>query len=192
MYGKVLLFGAGVLFAIGIGRPVSLAAAATVSDEEQIMATIESVDQQDRTVLLRGPRGGLVTVVAGSEIRNFNQLKSGDRVVVRYREALAANLAKPGTAPPPLGVSQQIQRAPAGARPGPAGEVTNTVQARVTITGIDLAHNMVSFTGPAQVQRTVEVMDPNMQEFIKTIKVGDEVDLTYSEALALSVEPAPG
>ena len=31
MYGKVLLFGAGVLFAIGIGRPVSLATAATVS-----------------------------------------------------------------------------------------------------------------------------------------------------------------
>src|SRR3954471_11764857 len=162
MYRKILLFGAGAVLAVSISRPACVALAATVSDEEQIMATIESVGQRDRTVLLRGPRGALVTVVAGPEIRNFNQLKAGDRVVVRYREALAANLAKPGTAPPPLQVSQETQRAPVGDRP--AGEVTKMVQARVTITGVDAKHNMVSFVGPAQVQRTVEVEDPEMQQ----------------------------
>jgi hypothetical protein len=190
MYRALFLLGMGAVSAIGIGRSMSVAMAVTVTDEAQIMATIESVDQQDRSVLLRGPRGGLVTVVASPDVRNFSQLKPGDRVVVRYREALAANLAKPGTTPPPLQVSQQTQRAPAGDKP--AGEVTKTVQARVTITGVDPAHNMVSFVGPAQVQRTVEVLDPDMQTFIKTIKVGDQVDLTYSEALALSVEPVPG
>lgn len=190
MYRKFLLFSAGAVLALGVGRPISMAMAATIADEEQIVATVENVDQQDRSVLLRGPRGGLVTVIAGPEIRNLNQLKAGDRVVVRYREALAANLARPGTAPPPLQVTRQVERAPVGNKP--AGEVTKMVQARVKITGVDPAHNMVSFIGPAQVQRTVEVMDPDMQRFLKTLKVGDEVDLTYSEALALSVEPAPG
>jgi hypothetical protein len=30
-----------------------------------------------------------------------------------------------------------------------------------------------------------------MQAFLETLKVGDEVDVTYTEALAISVEPAP-
>ena len=190
MCRKFLLFSAGAVWALGMSQPISVALAAIVSDEEQIMATVESVDQQDRAVLLRGPRGGLVTVIAGPEIRNLGQLKAGDRVVVRYREALAANLAKPGTTSPPLQVSHQVERAPVGDKP--TGEVTKMVQARVQITGIDPAHNMVSFVGPAQVQRTVEVKEPEMQQFLKTLKIGDEVDLTYSEALAVSVEPAPG
>ena len=48
---------------------------------------------------------------------------------------------------------------------------------------------MVSFVGPAQIERTAEVLDPEMQSFLRTLKVGDEVDLTYTEALAVSVEP---
>ena len=46
------------------------------------------------------------------------------------------------------------------------------------------------FTGPGGLVRTVEVKDPNAQKFISKLKKGDHVELTYSEALAVSVEPA--
>jgi hypothetical protein len=65
------------------------------------------------------------------------------------------------------------------------------IKARVKVIGVDRKHNRVSFIGPAKIERTVDVTDPNMQNFLQTLKVGDEVDLTYTEALAVSVEKAP-
>ena len=64
------------------------------------------------------------------------------------------------------------------------------IRVRVTSTGIAPRHNIVSFIGPGRIERTVEVQDPQMQRALRTLKVGDEVDLTYTEAVAASVEPA--
>jgi len=174
----------------GIGSPLSSSWGVTVSDEDQISATVESVDQAERHVLLRGPEGGLVTVTAGPEVRNLAQLKAGDHVVVTYRQALAAELAKPGTTAPPVQASEKTERAALGGTPGGSKELM--IHARVQITRLSHKHNTVSFVGPAKIERTVEVTDPDMQNFLKTLKVGDEVDVTYTEALAVSVEKAPG
>ena len=169
--------------------PPTIGAAATVSDEEQISAVVDSVDLVTRQVLLRGPQGGLVTVTAGPEVRNLAQLKPGDKVVVTYREALAAELAKPGSSAPPPQVVEKMNRAAPGSKPGASTE--QMIKARVKITGLDQKHNRVSFVGPAKIERTVDVADPKMQDFVRTLKVGDEVDLTYTEAIAVSVEKAP-
>jgi hypothetical protein len=48
----------------------------------------------------------------------------------------------------------------------------------------------VSFTGPQGMLRTITVQNPDAQAFIKKLKKGDEVEITYTEALAISVEPA--
>ena len=37
--------------------------------------------------------------------------------------------------------------------------------------------------------RTVDVVDPKAQKFISTLKKGDEVELTYVEAVAVTLEP---
>lgn len=187
MRTRFILLTAAATLLFGVAQPPRAAAAVTVSDEDEVSATVESVDQHDRAVLLRGPQGGLLTVVAGPEVRNLAQLKAGDRVIVRYREALAASLARPGTAPPPVQASQRAERAALGQKPGGAAE--QTIKLRVRITQIDKRHNLVSFIGPAKIERTTEVLDPQMQKFLHTLRVGDEVDLTYTEAVAVSVEP---
>jgi hypothetical protein len=84
--------------------------------------------------------------------------------------------------------SATAMRAPAGAKPGAglAEEVTATVE----ITDLDPATHTVSFTDPDGLAQTITVQDPEMQKFVETLKVGDEVAVTYTEALAISVEPA--
>jgi hypothetical protein len=186
MRPKFLLLAAAAVLLIGVAQPVRMAAAVTVSDEEEVSATVESVDQAQRSVLLRGPRGGLITIVAGPEVRNLAQVKAGDRVVVRYRTALAANLAKPGTEPI-LEAAERTERAPPGDKLGAAAE--QLIKVRVKITHIDRRHDLVSFVGPARIERTTEVLDPEMRKFLHTLRVGDEVDLTYTEAVAVNVEP---
>ena len=85
-----------------------------------------------------------------------------------------ADAARPGSAP--------------GERPA-AGAVAAT-RTRVRITAVDTANNVVSFIGPSRVERTVAVRAPELQEFLQTLKPGDQVDVAIAEAAAIRVEPA--
>ena len=158
---------------------------ATVERTSEVTATVAAIDVPRRLVTLRGADGKLFTVEAGEEVRNLPQVEVGDRVVVRYFEAIAAQVAEPGQE---ASASATATRAPLGARPGAglAQEVTGTVK----ITALDLANHTVSFTDPEGLAQTITVQDPKMRDFIKTLKVGDDVAITYTEALAITVEPA--
>jgi hypothetical protein len=57
-----------------------------------------------------------------------------------------------------------------------------------TITAVDPATSSISFLGPNNVPRTVVAENPEVQAFIRRLRVGEKVDLVYEEALAVSVE----
>jgi hypothetical protein len=59
----------------------------------------------------------------------------------------------------------------------------------VTITAIDPASGTISFVGPGNVVRTVAPKNPEVQSFVRRLRVGDQVDIVYEEALAISIEP---
>ncbi len=158
---------------------------AMVEQTREVTATVAAVDLARREVTLRDPQGTLFTVEAGEEVRNLPQVEVGDRVIVRYYEAIAAELAKPGQQ---ASASAEVTRAPLGAKPG-AG-VTQQVTQTVRIDAIDRATHTVSFSDPQGHSQTITVQDPKMQAFLKTLKVGDQVAITYTEGLAISVEPA--
>ena len=165
---------------------VAAAQPSVVLGAQEVRATVETVDQQARTVLLRGPTGALLTVHAGPEVRNLPQVKPGDQVVLRYAQAVAARIARPGD-PDPESTTTMSSAAP-GERP--AGLVVDHIRRRVTIEGVDPANNTVSFIDPDRVPRTVAVRQQAMQDFLRTLKAGDEVELTFTEAVAISVESA--
>ena len=102
---------------------------ATVERTSEATATVTAIDLPERLVTLRGPEGNLFTVQASEEVRNLPQLEVGDRVVVRYYEAIAAEMAKPGQE---ASASATAMRAPPGAKPG--GELAQEVTAMVKIT----------------------------------------------------------
>ena len=68
--------------------------------------------------------------------------------------------------------------------------IVDQSRVRVTVEGVNPANNTVAFVGPDRVPRTVAVRQPAMQEFLRTLKVGDEVEVTFTDAVAISVEPA--
>lgn len=160
-----------------------------IEGTQKMTATIEAVDQEKRTVTLKAENGKTQTVDIGPDVRNFAQVKAGDKVVVRYYEGLAAQVAKKGEGTPAGQIDQAVigGRAPAGEKPGAA--VGNVVTTTVVIQAVDKAANKVTFDTPDG-QRTVAVKKPEAQKFIAGLKKGDEVDITYTEALAISVEPA--
>ncbi|MDZ7596853.1 MAG: hypothetical protein U5J82_00785 [Desulfobacterales bacterium] len=147
-------------------------------------ATVESVDLATRMVTLKGPEGKLVEFKVGEEVKNLPQVKVGDQVVTTYYESIAAQILKPGTDP---GVA--AQQAVAAAKPGekPAGAAAQQVTVTATIEAIDENGHYVTLKGPKGKSTAVKVRDPKNLE---GVQVGDTVMITYTEALAISVEPA--
>jgi hypothetical protein len=163
----------------------------SVESVEEVSATVETLDVDSRTVTLRGTDGNAVAMQVAPSVRNFAQIRTGDRVVVRYYSGLVAELRGRGDAsgeteaPVTTGV---LGRAPEGARPtGIAGTQTHQT---VRITNVNKRNYIVTFFGSDGISRSLPVRTPQGREFIKKLKVGDEIDVTYTEAVAISVEPA--
>lgn len=160
--------------------PGSAGAAQTV----EITATITAIDAATRAVTLKGQEGNEVTITAGPEVKNFAQLKVGDQVKMRYVEALTLELRKGSTA----AVSRTESAAAGSAKPGalPGGAAGRQVTIIAEVVGLDPAKQVVTLRGP---QRTVELKVRDPEQF-KRIAKGDRVEATYTEALAIAVEPA--
>jgi hypothetical protein len=155
-------------------------------ETQQTIATVQSVDQATRLVTLRDAAGRTFAVQAGPDVRNLPQVKAGDQVVVKYQEALLAEVVKKGTGT--TGMSSAAVRAEPGQRPG-AG-VAEEMRIPVKVYAVDVAQNTVEVTGPRGYNQLFKVRDPKAQAFIRGLKPGDEVEITYREAMAISVEPA--
>lgn len=162
--------------------------AATAMTVSKITATVESIDLATRTVTLTGPKGKSVVLEAGQGVRNLDKLKVGDQVTVEYYEGLAAEIKAPDAAQQRVTLTDAAVRAAPGQRPG--GAVGTAITATVVIEYVDTLRNVVQFKGPAGKTRVVKVMKPEFRALLKKLKVGDKVELTFFEALAISVEPA--
>jgi Cu/Ag efflux protein CusF len=135
-------------------------------------------------VTLKNDKGEEMTVTAGPEVKNFNQMKVGDVVSVEYLRALALELKKGGG----LIVQRTEQAGGAAAKPGekPAGAVGRQVKVVADVIGLDPATQTVTLKGP---QRTVELKIADPEQF-KRIAKGDQVEATFTEAVAIAVTPA--
>ncbi len=150
----------------------------------EVSALVVAIDAKTRTITLKGPKGQVVDIVAGDEVQNFPQIKVGDFLKVRYMQSLALELQKTKTGA--SGISAQgaaVQAAP-GQRPAiaAAGEVT----AIAKVTAVNPKAKTITLKGP---RGNVVALDVQNPEQFKVVKVGDEVKVTYTEAIAISVEP---
>jgi Cu/Ag efflux protein CusF len=136
-------------------------------------------------VTLKGEDGTETTIQVDERARNLGQVKVGDTVKVAYVQALAWNMSKSTKAEPTVEVEEAAGRAQEGEKPG--GMAGRRVSATVTIEAIDIDKGTVTLKGPAGNSRTVKALNPDN---LTKVKVGDLVDITYTEAVAIQVEPA--
>jgi len=142
------------------------------------------IEPDTRTVTLKGKNGKVIQVEVGEEARNFDQLKVGDVVNAEYKEAITLSLKK-GSGLRSGEASQTVDRTPPGAKPG--GTVARQVTIMADVTAVNAKTKTVTLKGPQGNTVDVVVEDPNQ---LKNIKKGDQVQAVYTEAFAISVEPA--
>ena len=153
--------------------------------EETASLTVESIDKATRSVVLQRANGEMLKMVAGDEVRNFDQIKVGDKVVSRHTQTLVLELKKGGA-----GVRQRVESTDRGsAKPGekPYAYEAKKIAFVADVQKVDLKKQIVTLRG-AKKTLQLKVNDP---EQLKLIKKGDQVEGVYAEAVAISVVAAP-
>ena len=154
-------------------KPVSISDVVTES------FTIDAIDHSARIVTLKDKDGNLEDVLCGPEVTRFDALKVGDKVTFRYHESLVSAIRRPGTSP--AKDSAAITRTP-GTKPG--GTLAQQMTAVVTIEAIDA--KVPSVTIKSADGRKMSFKVENAKN-LEGYKVGDKVEITYTQALAISV-----
>lgn len=168
--------------------PPSVATGAEVDmgDVITLTATVQAVDLENRLVTLKGERGRVVTVNVSEEARNLDQVQVGDRVTIKYREAMAIRLIKDVTSG---GVTERREtlsgtRAALGQKP--SATLRDKVEIVANVIAINQKTRKVTLQGPEQAVTVKAPRDVNLKE----IRVGDQVQAIYVEEFGIAVEPA--
>lgn len=154
----------------------------SVKEAVQLQGKVKSINKKTREVVVVGPNGNELLFTLGEEARNFDQIRVGDLVTLTYVQAIAMELNKVAN----NGIRERVEsenavRTKKGEKPGVAME--RTVQVIANVVAVNPKAETVTLRGP---KRTVElaVKDPAA---LQNIKVGDQVEVTYVEAVALTV-----
>ncbi|HEX9101599.1 MAG TPA: hypothetical protein VF997_05310, partial [Polyangia bacterium] len=108
------------------------------------------------------------------------------RLDLDYYQSVALQLKKPGEAPAAPSESTVVERK-AGKLPG--GMVAREITASATVMKVHPMLNKVTIKGPGGEVDTINVNDPGLQSNLHKLKKGDQIQVTYSEAIAASMTP---
>jgi hypothetical protein len=159
---------------------------AYTSNVVRTSATVTAIDPAKREVTIQGDHGPL-TVQVGPDVKNFNNLKVGDRVNISYYQGIAAQIVKGGKKVSDPAASTFSTGTPAGMRP--SGVVGASVTVTAKIQDVNLPTNTVAFTNSDGTTHIVQVKTPEMQSFIRELKRGDIVQVTFTDSVAVEVLP---
>ena len=154
------------------------------SDVAVTEATVTVIDHSQRRVTLKEKDGSESTVEVDEAVKNLDQVQVGDVLRITQTQTVAWQLRKTGEAAPDV----SVQDSAAVAKPGekPSMQRGRTVNVTATITAIDRAKETVTLRGPEGALQTVKVADPAN---LKKVAVGDLVDISYTESIAIAVVP---
>jgi ribosomal protein L24 len=151
-------------------------------EHRTVSATVEAVDTASRKVTLRSDSGELRTIEAPANATRLAEIKPGDRVTATYYDNIILRVKPAGEA--------EVDTRQAGLTPGssarPAGTLATQQTITATIDAIDLKVPSISLKGPRGWAYATRVQDVKA---LQQVKVGDRVDITWTEATLVSVAP---
>jgi hypothetical protein len=144
--------------------------------------TVEAIEQSTRTLTVKDDKGIYETIQAGPDVKRFSELKVGDKITVRYYENVVVRLKKPGEAA--VDVDTAALTRGQGQRPAGTAALQRTIT--VSVTAMDPKTSSVTVKGPNGYVYSRKVED---KKTFAQLKVGDQLDMTWTEAMLISVDP---
>jgi hypothetical protein len=182
------------VFALGVALVPSLAGAqgdegqqgdqgqgsqASASQTTNATLKVTKIDKANHMITFEDPRGGTFDVKAGPDV-NLDKVHAGQMLDVTYYEEVAVSVSKPGQAVP---MARQTSTNRGGVT---AKQMTITAQ----IISVDKENNTVRVKDPTNGQlHTLAVTDPSIQQRLSSVQPGDNLTISYTQAVAVAAQP---
>lgn len=166
----------------GAAKPTIIDAAVTENVYQLYEGEVVKVDKKTRTITFKNKEGES-KFVAGPDIKNFDQIKKGDRVNVNYELAVAIELIKTKSD----GVRTKVETntvTKSKANEKPSETIANKTTIIADIVEVNREKKLVSVKGPSGKITTVTVKNPAL---LADVKVGEQVKVIYFDAMAASI-----
>ena len=164
-------------------NPVKVEDAAASMQAVEITAVVTAIDANNRIVTVKGPAGNEFAVSVDPQVKGLNNVKVGDTVSLKYYQAVALDFQK-GDGIRMMTVSTAASAGTKKTMPGVSGVVQ--VATVSNIWALNAAAGTVTVRGPLGHFTEVKLKDPKM---LDGVKVGDQMKLTFTDAVAVAVQP---
>ncbi len=144
-----------------------------------VSGTIESIDNSRHTVNIRKADGNIETINVPVNVKQFDQLKVGDKVSATYNNTVTARLKAPGEP----SVDNMGGSTSMGQNVESGGTAAMLRTMTVTVTDVDKNGQSISVAGPNNWRYSRRVADPTM---LDKIKPGDKIDITWDTNVTLA------
>lgn len=146
----------------------------------EVAGQVDRIDRAGRTITITSAGVVSAPIYAGPDLAIFNDLNSGDLVVIRYYDSYIVELT-PGErmTPPQVTPADQLE-----AMKNDTARVMQQTKMVVTIDAIDVATASVTYHGFDN-RRVFRVVQD--RKLLDGLKVGDVVTITYTRAQAVSI-----
>lgn len=184
LVASALLAGPTLVMAQSPAAPNAMVVDALVTDNlfQLYEGTVTKIDKKTRTIFFKNSEGES-KFVAGPEIKNFDQIITGDRLSVTYEIAVAIELIKTKSD----GIRSKVETSTElTSKPGekPTRSISNTTTIIADIINVDRAKKLVSVKGPSGKVTVVTVKNPLL---LADVNVGEQVRVIYFDAMAGSI-----
>lgn len=149
--------------------------------EVEIVGEVAKVNKSARTIVVKDPAGKKVKLSVPADVIGLDQIKPGNLLDLRYINAVALQVAKPGTMPR-FAAEEDVRLAPQGGSPSEIMAKTKRMSAMVT--DFDKSQRELTVKGPEGYGMTLQLPDAFMDW--DSVKIGDTLAIQYTEAMALT------
>jgi hypothetical protein len=184
LFASCLLASPALVMAQTPPTPNAMVVDAAITDSifQLYEGTVTNIDKKTRTIFFKNNEGES-KFIAGPEIKNFDQIKTGDRLSVTYELAVAIELIKTKSD----GIRSKVETSSEVASKAgekPTRTITNTTTIIADIIAVDRAKKLVSVKGPSGKVTVVTVKNPKL---LADVNVGEQVKVIYFDAMAASI-----
>jgi hypothetical protein len=149
-----------------------------VTTETTVKATVDRIERSIRVVTLRQEGNVFQSVYVDPKVKEFDDLKVGDAVTVRYVESVIVQV-RPGAA------LSDVRDTTDEAKKAGQGQVVQQQKATVTIEEIDSQGLSVTFRTQDNRKILRHVRDKRL---LAGLRHGDRVEVTLTQERAISIE----
>jgi hypothetical protein len=150
-----------------------------VAKETVTTATVDRIDHSARTVTLRTKDNTTQSLVVDPAVKEFNSLKAGDRVTVRWVESAVVQVRRGAKLSEVRDSTEQAKKADP--------TIVQQLTAIVTIEDVDPQGLFITYRTADGRKMTRPVPD---KKLVEGLHAGDRVEVTLTRARAISIQPA--